>query len=74
MTISPDLFLAILSMDSYNRGYGRGVKIVTGESKYDRNEIGNKVGIATVVRDANDPEGIAQASGFYALAYTMGLR
>lgn len=25
MTISRDLYLAILSMDSYNRGYGEGV-------------------------------------------------
>ena len=25
MNISPDLMLAILAMDSYNRGYGAGV-------------------------------------------------
>jgi hypothetical protein len=25
MTISNDLFLAILAMDSYNRGYGEGI-------------------------------------------------
>jgi hypothetical protein len=25
MTISKDLFLAILSMDAYNRGYGAGI-------------------------------------------------
>ena len=26
MTISKDLFTAILSMDSYNRGYGEGIE------------------------------------------------
>ncbi len=26
MTLSKDLFLAILSMDSYNRGYGQGIR------------------------------------------------
>jgi hypothetical protein len=26
MTISPDLFLAILSMDAYNRGFAAGIK------------------------------------------------
>jgi len=26
MPISKDLFLAILSMDSYNQGYGRGIE------------------------------------------------
>ena len=36
MTISNDLFLAILAMDSYNRGYNAGVN-VTG------NQIGNAI-------------------------------
>jgi hypothetical protein len=27
MTISKDLFLAILSMDAYNRGYGAGLNL-----------------------------------------------
>lgn len=26
MSISPELFMAILSMDSYNRGYDAGIK------------------------------------------------
>jgi hypothetical protein len=33
------LLLAILSMDSYNRGYGRGLKFSTSEDSSDRNEI-----------------------------------
>jgi hypothetical protein len=32
MPISNDLFLAILSMDSYNRGYNAGVRGLTGTS------------------------------------------
>ncbi len=33
MTISKDLFLSILAMDSYNQGYGRGIV-------HDKNQIG----------------------------------
>jgi len=29
MTVSKDLFLAILSMDAYNRGYGAGLAWLT---------------------------------------------
>ena len=66
-----DLFLAILSMDSYNRGYGRGVKLTTGESTADRNEAGSKIGSATILGDANDPEGITKAAGFYGITYLI---
>jgi hypothetical protein len=62
MTISKDLFLAILSMDSYNRGYGEGIKLT-----------GNTIGSATISSQsdiANDSEEVA--AGFYAVAYTVG--
>jgi hypothetical protein len=32
MTISKDLFLSILSMDAYNRGYNPGIAGLTGNS------------------------------------------
>jgi hypothetical protein len=64
MTISRDLFLAILSMDSYNRGYGEGVTF--------RN-ASNQIGNATIGEDALTllSQGTAEASGFYALAYDV---
>jgi hypothetical protein len=71
MTMNRDLFLAILSMDSYNRGYGRGINFGQNTGQVSRNEVGARLGNATILRDANDVEGIAQAAGFYALAYTV---
>ena len=62
MTISKELFLAILSMDAYNRGYRAGV---AGLGMDD-----SKVGNATIIKDAQDPSGVAQAADFYALAYS----
>jgi hypothetical protein len=64
MTISRDLFLAILSMDSYNRGYGVGLTF--------RNQS-NQIGNATIGEDALTllSQGTAEAAGFYALAYDV---
>ena len=45
MTISKDLFLAILSMDSYNRGYGEGIAGLGG--------INSKIGTATLRKQSN---------------------
>lgn len=69
--ISPELLLAILSMDAYNRGYGAGIALP-----------GNQVGNATILKDseevlreAGQEEGErspAFDAGFYALAYTVG--
>lgn len=62
MTVSPELMHAILSMDSYNRGYDSGVVV-----------DGDAIGTATVTaRDTyvDDTEYAAwQAAGFYAVAY-----
>jgi hypothetical protein len=62
-----DLLLAILSMDSYNRGYGRGIKFSSDESSAPRNEIGARIGNATI--SAQNITAAAQTAGFYALAY-----
>lgn len=74
--ISKDLFLAVLAMDSYNRGYNAG--IADGEGAIDAEgndtdglgEAGQKVGAATV-KATELPAG-AQSAGFYALAYDIG--
>jgi hypothetical protein len=60
-----DLFLSILSMDSYNRGYGRNI-IVTGAR-------GDRLGKAVIGEDAETllTAGSAEASGFYAIAYDV---
>jgi hypothetical protein len=64
MTISRELFLAILSMDSYNRGYGEGISGLGG--------VGSSVGSAKIIKQSgtaeNDPDRVA---GFYAIAYEL---
>jgi hypothetical protein len=55
------LFKAILSMDAYNRGYGRAIELESATNGSVR--IGN----ATIIDDKGDAE--AQAISFYALAY-----
>lgn len=76
MTISKELFLAILSMDSYNRGYGAGLS----DGKHVENGVdlglgdasGSAIGSATVSsRISSDPQGAAKTAGFYALAYSI---
>lgn len=67
-----DLFLAILSMDSYNRGYGRGIKFFVGESAAPRNESGTQIGKAAVLAQSNVLTGSDGVNaGFYALAYDV---
>jgi hypothetical protein len=65
MTMNRDLFLAILSMDSYNRGYGIGLNGLGGK--------GSRIGTATVGEDALTllTKGAAEAAGFYAIAYQV---
>ncbi|MBZ0164883.1 MAG: hypothetical protein K8H74_19500 [Notoacmeibacter sp.] len=74
MAISKDLFLAILSMDAYNRGYGAGIEdpAETGGGLGVSDETHTyRIGNATILMDANDSEGVAQAAGFYAVAYEL---
>jgi len=67
MTISKDLFLAILSMDAYNRGYNPGIALD------DKSDGTNKVGAATISKNIEDVgiKDAAQAASFYAVAYDV---
>jgi hypothetical protein len=61
-----DLFLAILAMDSYNRGYGAGLND-EGASDTDGLGIGGGIGSAQILA-VDLPQGSEEA-GFYAVAY-----
>jgi hypothetical protein len=61
MTVTRDLMHAILSMDAYNRGYGRGVL---------RLSSSGQIGGATITRQSNVTTGSDEVNaGFYAIAY-----
>ncbi len=67
MSISKDLFLAILGLDSYNRGYNSGIELNDGEGA---GEIGASIGAATVINESDVlPGSAAFEAGFYAVAY-----
>jgi hypothetical protein len=60
MTITNDLFLAILAMDSYNRGYNAGLVVP-----------GTQIGSATLGRGTNaDTEPNAVTASFFAQSYS----
>jgi hypothetical protein len=69
MTINKDLFLAILSMDSYNRGYGQGI---SGLAESD--SIGNAILTRRTEIFGSNSDAVFQkwqSAGFYALAYDL---
>jgi len=69
MAITQDLFMAILSMDAYNRGYGAGIEDGipgSGGLPDGLGEAGYRIGNAEI-KDVDLPNG-SQAAGFYALA------
>ena len=66
MTMSKDLFLSILSMDAYNRGYNPSI---AGLSDASQTQIGNAKILQASNSLANSPQ---VAASFYAIAYTMG--
>jgi hypothetical protein len=60
MAVSNDLMLALLSMDSYNRGYGAGINLT-----------GNQLGNATLKATPTNVDVSAwEAVGFFAQSYT----
>jgi len=65
MTTSKDLMLAILAMDSYNRGYGQGICGLDATHA--------QIGDATFLKQSDiDPNNAEFKAGFYAAAYTIG--
>ena len=66
MTISPDLFRAILAMDAYNRGYNAGLTNLS-------DTVGTQIGNAFVLaRSDSTPGSDPVNAGFYAIAYDVG--
>jgi hypothetical protein len=62
MTLNRDLFLAILAMDSYDRGSGSDLGL--------SDALGTGIGNATIrVVSNQNPNSLALAAGFYAIAY-----
>jgi Protein of unknown function (DUF2974) len=71
MAISKELFLAILSMDAYNRGYDAGIG-PRGTGLGLTGRIGNaNIGDNSRVLDQVPDEGRAAAASFYAQSYTL---
>jgi hypothetical protein len=71
MSLSTQLTYAILSMDSYNRGYHSGIIFGDNPStnNYSDDSLTTQIGNATII--ANRGEADAQVIGFYALAYEI---
>lgn len=69
MTMNREVFLSILAMDSYQRGYAPGIKGLAQIS----NGAAVKIGNATLITDSEAKLGpIAESNGFYASAYQWG--
>lgn len=68
MTISKDLFLSILSMDAYNRGYNVGINGLS-EATDGSAALGGVEAIANLENFDLDVQ--AEAAGFYAIAYRV---
>ncbi|EZP82420.1 RTX toxin [Novosphingobium resinovorum] len=68
MTMSPDLLLAILAMDSYNRGYESGIRGLEESGVIGDAELVTRSEIFGENRE-EDVYRTWQAAGFYAVAY-----
>ena len=66
MTISKDLFLSILSMDAYNRGYNPSIAGLS-------DAVDTGIGTARVKQASDSRADSAEvAASFYAISYTIG--
>lgn len=65
-----EVFLSLLALDSYNRGYGQNVGLVDGDGSSGINELGRRIGNAQIVAQSDvDPDTSGVAAGFYGIAY-----
>jgi hypothetical protein len=63
-----DLFLSILALDSYNRGYGQRVNF-----EENSDAAGTQIGNAAVLTQLDtSPNSTSVSVGFYAIAYSWG--
>lgn len=70
--MNPDVFLSLLALDSYNRGYGQLVFLQDGDAISGVNELGRMLGGATVLAQSDvDPDIHGVEAGFYAIAYDL---
>jgi len=72
MTISKDLFLALLSMDTYNEGYGSDVQLPGIEQGATLQSLGSATVLTSsslVLLDPVTHQPLDQPAGFYAIAY-----
>lgn len=67
--MNKDLFLAILSLDTYNRGYAKGVVVSGSRDGLDLGEPSRQIGNATIL--SQDISDAAVNAGFYALSYKI---
>jgi hypothetical protein len=76
MPISKELMLAILAMDSYNRGYNSGIVGPNGTAQTGLGLTG-QIGLATVQANSSNLDtpgnvGRDQAASFFAISYSFG--
>lgn len=70
--VSRDLFLALLAMDPYNRGYGQGTTTSSDDGISNVNEISRLLGKARIIRQSDvAPQTDGVDAGFYAIAYDV---
>ena len=60
--MSDKVFMSLLALDSYHRGYDQGILINAGDSTDGQDEIGRKIVNATIIEDNITQS--AQTAGF----------
>lgn len=65
-----DVFLSLLALDAYNRGYGQNVKVSESDADEGVDESGRAIGTATIILQSDVFSGLPRVeAGFYAIAY-----
>ena len=64
MTISKELFLAILSVDAYNRSYNSGINL-------NKDKVGSATKFSESATQTDFESNASAQGGFYAVSYTV---